>query len=700
NALINWTITETNLIFTNISLDNNQFYNISTSNNPEFNYTNLATGLHTIKINAIDLANNRLQTVSTYYFKINKPLNITRTLTTLNSSAGNEVKAIELTSPQNENISTNESANMYITLTMKLNVSTSKQNISVRIPNFNGLETNWNKTFVVNTSLLKANRTAENKLGTKIERLLFLTGFENFINNESYDSPEIEFDINITQASLEIVYFSDDDATNATEVTEICDSTTTPCYIVNETDKTIVRIPHFSGAALTNDTVAPKIEIQYPENNTIVPTGYRFNFTIYVNESNYPTCNYSINNNTETEISLDTTDNNKHNFTFVNTTANAVMNNSQYNLTINCYDDKGNSISNTHNFTITDTTNPILSGLSETLTDTTATITATANEPVNFTINHGTTSALGTNTTQTTYSTSISKQLTGLTLEDTYYYNITICDKRGNCLTNGTNSFTTESTAEEEEEEDDDSETTSTTSDTSSGSNSVTLSKTQVWSTMTPGDKIMRITSLSIPFKKITMVVNQQHNNVKIEAINLEKNKPANINEKSNTYNYLELKKTNLPSGSLDKAIIEFQVPLQWIKNISVQNTDIRLYRYLNNKWTELPTTYLGTESIFAKYSAETPGFSYFTIAAIKQIPQNISTTKIQEQQQQQYTTTTTQETPTTTTTSTTIEKESQSKGAWKTVLLTLLLVIICGGAGYAIYYFKKQEENKSENNK
>lgn len=112
------------------------------------------------------------------------------------------------------------------------------------------------------------------------------------------------------------------------------------------------------------------------------------------------------------------------------------------------YDLAGNSNISLLKQVILNTSSPVISSTSASVSTTTATVSFTSNKSVNATISYGTARSLGTNGTEiTTLSTTGSFSLTGLSASTTYYYNITICDRAGNCYINGTNSFTTSAVA-------------------------------------------------------------------------------------------------------------------------------------------------------------------------------------------------------------------------------------------------------------
>ncbi len=98
----------------------------------------------------------------------------------------------------------------------------------------------------------------------------------------------------------------------------------------------------------------------------------------------------------------------------------------------------------TLSLTVADLTPPTITGpTNHSITTTTAVINWTTDEAANGTVNYGTTTSLGTKTSNTSRSTNHSFTLTGLSPGTTYHYNVTSCDANGNCATEGLNNFTT-----------------------------------------------------------------------------------------------------------------------------------------------------------------------------------------------------------------------------------------------------------------
>ncbi len=91
-----------------------------------------------------------------------------------------------------------------------------------------------------------------------------------------------------------------------------------------------------------------------------------------------------------------------------------------------------------------DSTGPVVSDLTVTaVTDTSATITWTTNEPAKATIEYGTTEQLGESVSTTTFETSHSLSLTGLQPSTIYYYRLTNTDASGNSTVELISTFTT-----------------------------------------------------------------------------------------------------------------------------------------------------------------------------------------------------------------------------------------------------------------
>lgn len=65
---------------------------------------------------------------------------------------------------------------------------------------------------------------------------------------------------------------------------------------------------------------------------------------------------------------------------------------------------------------------------------------------------------------------------------------------------------------------------------------------------------------------------------------------------------------------NLENAAVYFKVEKAWVQGEDINQSSITLNRYNNKKWSELPTTLLSEDDRYLYFTAETPGFSPFSI--------------------------------------------------------------------------------------
>ncbi|MBP2029483.1 PGF-pre-PGF domain-containing protein [Methanohalophilus levihalophilus] len=65
---------------------------------------------------------------------------------------------------------------------------------------------------------------------------------------------------------------------------------------------------------------------------------------------------------------------------------------------------------------------------------------------------------------------------------------------------------------------------------------------------------------------------------------------------------------------SAENILIEFKVSWEWIKENNIDPTTIRLSRFHDGKWEDLPTTLMSDNGEILYFTAETPGFSIFSV--------------------------------------------------------------------------------------
>jgi len=225
----------------------------------------------------------------------------------------------------------------------------------------------------------------------------------------------------------------------------------TPLEIQNNLNSSGKRI-------ITGDYSIPRIDVysaieDITKSVSVVFVSPADNFSTKQNENNF-TCNSTSKNYQLTNIGFylwNSTNNLIYNST---NTITGNSNLSVFNYTFssedsylwNCISYNNQSYSNSNsNFTINyDITTPNISSVSSGSISTTSVIISwTTNENANSSVNYGTTSDLGSITSNSSRVTSHSVPLSSLSSSTVYYYNVTSCDSANNCNTTGTNSFTT-----------------------------------------------------------------------------------------------------------------------------------------------------------------------------------------------------------------------------------------------------------------
>jgi PGF-pre-PGF domain-containing protein len=118
-----------------------------------------------------------------------------------------------------------------------------------------------------------------------------------------------------------------------------------------------------------------------------------------------------------------------------------------------------------------------------------------------------------------------------------------------------------------------------------------------------------------VAIRQINISVSNPVNNIKIVITKLA-GVPSSVTHmiEGKVYHYIQIDKTNITDSDLNKAYIKFAINKTWLTINGVDKTNMALYRWANDKWNELATTYVSEDSLEVFYQAETPGFSYFLI--------------------------------------------------------------------------------------
>lgn len=322
-------------------------------------------------------------------------------------------------------------------------------------------------------------------------------------------------------------------------------------------------------------------------------------------------------------------------------------------------DTEGNMGFASANYTlIIDSQKPIISSVSAgSIASTSATISWTSSELANSSVNYGTAESLGTRNTGTSWVTSHSRSLSGLTASSIYYYNVTSCDVAGNCQVNGSFTFTTTASSSGDSggssgssggsgggggSSSTSSNATETTSaeQASSDSSAAEASSAELAAAesliVLPAVPIpvsglfqliagqtaeLRFTDTTLAFTKVE-IKSKIDKEVSIEAVPLS-NPPENTFAEntfalSSVYQYVEIKAA-LTAEEIDAGIdditIQFTVPVTWLEEQKADVEDISLYLYEeeDKEWKRLRTSLVG-EGNPQLYEARIPHFSLFAI--------------------------------------------------------------------------------------
>jgi len=126
-----------------------------------------------------------------------------------------------------------------------------------------------------------------------------------------------------------------------------------------------------------------------------------------------------------------------------------------------------------------------------------------------------------------------------------------------------------------------------------------------------------------VAFRQINISVSNSVNNIKIVITKLP-NSPASVTHEisGKVYHYIQVSKENITDSNINKIYIKFAVNKTWLTNNDVDKSKIILYRWFDNTWNELITTYINEDSSEIFYRAESPGLSYFVIGTKSEVPQ------------------------------------------------------------------------------
>lgn len=465
------------------------------------------------------------------------------------------------------------------------------------------LSTKWNFTLLINGTPYTLDPYIDSiNLSTPEDNALLPGGSRDFkftLFSETNPTQNCTLYINGVSTGLSTIATNGTLATITKDINSSDSSWKISCNVTGDSETRVMTVDDQS-PVITIASEAPKGYYKI--------TGFDFNFTVTDNIG-ITECNLTINgvvNKTITNVPNGT----KTNITVEN------FADGTYQWNITCQDNVSNiAISSTYIFVV-DTVKPIITSIGPTGTQTSSTgtisVTLFANTNENSTCRYSTsdinylnmTSTMAKNAAGTYHTASLSFSEDG-----THTYYIRCVDRAGNIMTfSNSTSFSVDITE------------TTTTAGRGGGGNIIGATTTPTerslsWSVIAKGAKtILNIKSKEISITRLIFTLNRRVilPSIKVKAID----KPAQITTvPKNSYKFLEISKQNIKDADIESATIDFKVENSWITSKGINKLSISLYRYVNNNWQELTTTFIKSDTQYSYYKAETSGFSYFVIA-------------------------------------------------------------------------------------
>ena len=160
--------------------------------------------------------------------------------------------------------------------------------------------------------------------------------------------------------------------------------------------------------------------------------------------------------------------------------------------------------------------------------------------------------------------------------------------------------------------------------------------------------------------------------NVDLTVEGLESN-PLPVAASSKVYQYLKITEANIVDSDASKITISFKVPQSWLAANFVNENDVVLLRYSEDKWNELQTAKLSSDVNYSYHQSTTPGFSVFAIGSketSQQLQEITPSEEMQEISVEEDTQAETQPEPV-------LEQETGKRGVNKASLIWVFIIII-----------------------
>lgn len=281
------------------------------------------------------------------------------------------------------------------------------------------------------------------------------------------------------------------------------------------------------------------------------------------------------------------------------------------NLSLTCTDGEENI---TFESTVNVSISPVLSSKDIEVTTSRATINITANLPVTSIFSYGDTdnNTMPFATSISSFSTQQDYALTSLSSGTTFYYNITLCNMYGRCITNGAYSFTTLSPT-----------TTPALErwnyvDAASIINAEPFANRR-FSDIKQGEPYSAdISYIQVAVSKIEFIPKKDIKDITFTFAKIKNLTDVPVlSDTSKVHSYLRFNITQASFDDLSDVKVTFRIDKGWFDTNNFSKEAMALNRY-SGQWAELDTEYAKEDDFYHYYTAKVPGFSVFAITATK----------------------------------------------------------------------------------
>ncbi len=214
------------------------------------------------------------------------------------------------------------------------------------------------------------------------------------------------------------------------------------------------------------------------------------------------------------------------------------------------------------------------------------------------------------------------------------------------------------------------------------------VSTEKTWTTAVAGSELtMKITNPSIAVTSLVVSIRNTLSYFKI-AVKSMADPPIKAKALDGIpYQYLEISKQNAQDTDLSAAEIAFDVKDSWTAKNKVDPQTVGFYRWSNNQWQKLSTTYVGVSDKKHHYKSTTPSFSYFAIGAEGAQAEETAEEVMEKTGGEAVTGKATEAiSPQKTGTTDAGDVVSGEVGAGQTVLFFVLLLLVVAGIAYVAY--------------